>query len=212
MENESKKYKNYLIILVLFAIVSFVLGYYIYAGTLEQKRAVDEVFEIVTNGDTESQQQIVDRYNESAPEGEKNYTRQSVILALEEMKKGEIYIMLDEGRDTEVISVLSMQWLSTFHGFMLVVAALTAIEKRFLKGLNNVLRVILNICAVIVLIPEINYIIPLGAIGLPIVIVYCVIKYIKTRNKKQENTEDCVNVMGKVDADEVFESKNETEE
>lgn len=209
MENESKKYKWYLIILAVFAAIAFVLGYYIYAGTLEQKRAVDEVYEVITNGDTEAQQQIVDKYNESAPEGEKNFTRQSVILTLSEMKKGEVYVMLDEGKDTEVISVLSMQWLCTFHGFMLIVALLTTIEKKFLTGLNKVLRVILNACAVVVLIPEINYIIPIGAIGLPIAIVYCIVKYIKTKNKPQEDNEDCVNVMGKVDADEVFESNDE---
>ena len=125
------------------------------------------------------------------------------------MKKGEVYVMLDEGKDTEVISVLSMQWLCTFHGFMLIVALLTTIEKKFLTGLNKVLRVILNACAVVVLIPEINYIIPIGAIGLPIAIVYCIVKYIKTKNKPQEDNEDCVNVMGKVDADEVFESNDE---
>ena len=96
-----------------------------------------------------------------------------------------------------------------FNGFMMIVSLLLFIEKRFLKGLNNLLRIILNIVAVIVMMPYAYYMIIIGSIGLPIALVYCLYKYFKTRkNIVKADKDECVEVLGKVDANDIFSNKD----
>lgn len=213
IENESKKYKVYLIVLGVLAIISLVLGYFMYSALIGQKEAIDDIYETVVNGGDEASNEVVNEFNKSIENEEDKVNKQEIIETLDTMKKGDIYVMLEQGRDPEVVSILSMQYLCLFNGFMIIVICLNTLEKRFLKALNKPLRIILNIVAVIILLPYSVYVIAFGAIGLPVAIVYYIYKYFKTKKEKNKDTDECINVMGKVDADEVFDDKkNETKE
>lgn len=210
VENESKRYKIYLIILGVFAIISLIIGYFMYSALVEQKSVIDDIYETIVNGGEEASNEVINQFNESIENEEDKLDKETIVSTLDQMKKGDIYVMLEEGKDPDVISILSMQYLCLFNGFMIIVLCFTALEKRFLKGLNKVLRIILNIVVVVLLVPYSVYVIALGAIGLPIAIVYYIYKYIKTKKDKNKDTDDCINVMGKVDADEIFD-KNDDE-
>ena len=57
--------------------------------------------------------------------------------------------------------------------------------------------------------PYAYYIIIIGSIGLPIALFYCLYKYFKTRkNTSKTNSDECVEVLGKVDANEIFSDKD----
>ncbi|MCI8965449.1 MAG: hypothetical protein HFJ43_03765 [Clostridia bacterium] len=205
MNTKYKKYKVYLILLGIFAIISFILGYLMYQSKVSEKEWFDEIYEVVINGEEKEQNDIVDKFNKSIKEKDKKYTKESIKQKLDETKKGEIYVLLENGKDADVISVLSMQYLSMFNGYMMIVAFLIFVEKKFLKSLNNVLRIILNIIAVTMLIPFSYYVIMLGIFGLPIAVIYCLYKYFKTRKLLDtKNQDECVDVLGKVDANKIF--------
>lgn len=205
MNTEYKKYKIYLILLGIFAIISFIFGYLMYQSKVSEKKWFDEIYEVIINGEEKEQNDIVDKFNKSINEEDKKYTKESIKQKLDETKKGDIYVLLENGKDADVISVLSMQYLSMFNGFMMIVAFLIFIEKKFLKSLNNILRIILNIIAVIMLIPFAYYIIILGTLGLPVAVIYCLYKYFKTRKLSDtKNQDECVEVLGKVDANKMF--------
>lgn len=209
MSTEYKKYKVYLICLGVFTIISFVFGYLMYQSKISEKKWFDEIYEVIVNGEDKAKDDIIDKFNNSIKENDKKYTKESILEKLNETKKGEIYVLLEEGKDAEVISTLSIQYLSMFNGFMMIVSLLLFIEKKFLKGLNNILRIILNIVAVIVIMPYAYYIIIIGSIGLPIALFYYLYKYFKTRkNTSKTNSDECVEVLGKVDANEIFSDKD----
>ena len=64
------------------------------------------------------------------------------------------------------------------------------------------------IVAIIVIWPFSAYVAVFGSIALPIVIIYYIYKYFKYKKEISTDSEDCKNVMGTVDADEVFNTKN----
>ncbi len=158
MENSSKSYKIYLVLLVIFAIISFVFGYVLYNEAVSQKKNIDDVYEIVKNGTDEQKEEIVDEINKSVKDEKDKKSKEDILKILDESKKGDVYKYLDEGKDQDVMTLYSAQFLYAFHGFMLIVVLLTWFEKKYLKGLNNVLRIILNTAAVVVTFPFASYI------------------------------------------------------
>jgi len=211
MENTTKKYKNYLILLVIFTIISFVLGYFYYSQIRGMKESIDNTYNALINGTQDERREIIDSFNKDIEDSGNSYDADKVKEVLENYQKGEIYVLLDEGKDQEVISTLSMQFLCMFTGYMLFVILLEYLEGKFFTGLNKVLRIILNIVIVIFTLPVMRFIIAAGAIGLPISIAYCVYKLIKGKKEKKDEIpeEDVVEVEGKVDADEALNKKTE---
>lgn len=205
--DKSKKYKKYLIILGIAAIVSLILGYIMYLGLLEQKEYIDEAYEVVVNGGEEAGNAAIEELNKGLSEEDK-ITKEEVIQSFENMKNGEAYKQLEQNKTSDIIGPIAMTFLSLFNGYMLIVLLLTKLEKKYLKGLNKVLRIILNIVAIIIIWPFSALVVAFGSIALPIVIIYYIYKYYKYKKEKSSDSDDCKNVMGTVDADEVFNTKN----
>ena len=205
--DKSKKYKNYLIILGVAAIISLVISYFMYLGILQQKESIDEAYEVVANGSEEASNAAMEELNRDLPE-ENKISKEDAIKSFETMRSGEVYRLIEQNKTAEIIGPLTMSCLCLFNGYMLIVILLTKIEKRFLKGLNKTLRVILNIVAVIIIWPFSAFVLVIGTIALPIVVIYYIYKYFKYKKEKSVDGEDCKNVMGTVDADEVFDTKN----
>ncbi len=205
--DKSKKYKIYLIILGVAAIISLVISYFMYLALIQQKEAIDETYEKIVNSGDETSKEVLDELNNGLAEEEK-FTKEDAIELFETMKSGEVYNLIEQDKSAEIIGPFTMSCLSLFNGYMLIVILLSKIEHKYLKGLNKVLRIILNIVAIIVICPFSAYVAVFGSIALPIVIIYYIYKYFKYKKEISTDSEDCKNVMGTVDADEVFNTKN----
>lgn len=205
--DKSKKYKIYLIILGVAAIISLVISYFMYLALIQQKEAIDETYEKIVNSGDETSKEVLDELNNGLAEEEK-FTKENAIELFETMKSGEVYNLIEQDKSAEIIGPFTMSCLSLFNGYMLIVILLSKIEHKYLKGLNKVLRIILNIVAIIVICPFSAYVAVFGSIALPIVIIYYIYKYFKYKKEISTDSEDCKNVMGTVDADEVFNTKN----
>lgn len=205
--DKSKKYKIYLIILGVAAIISLVISYFMYLALIQQKEAIDETYEKIVNSGDETSKEVLDELNNGLAEEEK-FTKEDAIELFETMKSGEVYNLIEQDKSAEIIGPFTMSCLSLFNGYMLIVILLSKIEHKYLKGLNKVLRIILNIVAIIVILPFSAYVAVFGSIALPIVIIYYIYKYFKYKKEISTDSEDCKNVMGTVDADEVFNTKN----
>ena len=205
--DKSKKYKIYLIILGVAAIISLVISYFMYLALIQQKEAIDETYEKIVNSGDETSKEVLDELNNGLAEEEK-FTKEDAIELFETMKSGEVYNLIEQDKSAEIIGPFTMSYLSLFNGYMLIVILLSKIEHKYLKGLNKVLRIILNIVAIIVICPFSAYVAVFGSIALPIVIIYYIYKYFKYKKEISTDSEDCKNVMGTVDADEVFNTKN----
>lgn len=205
--DKSKKYKIYLIILGVAAIISLVISYFMYLALIQQKEAIDETYEKIVNSGDETSKEVLDELNNGLAEEEK-FTKEDAIELFETMKSGEVYNLIEQNKSAEIIGPFTMSCLSLFNGYMLIVILLSKIEHKYLKGLNKVLRIILNIVAIIVICPFSAYVAVFGSIALPIVIIYYIYKYFKYKKEISTDSEDCKNVMGTVDADEVFNTKN----
>lgn len=205
--DKSKKYKIYLIILGAAAIISLVISYFMYLALIQQKEAIDETYEKIVNSGDETSKEVLDELNNGLAEEEK-FTKEDAIELFETMKSGEVYNLIEQDKSAEIIGPFTMSCLSLFNGYMLIVILLSKIEHKYLKGLNKVLRIILNIVAIIVILPFSAYVAVFGSIALPIVIIYYIYKYFKYKKEISTDSEDCKNVMGTVDADEVFNTKN----
>lgn len=205
--DKSKKYKIYLIILGVAAIISLVISYFMYLALIQQKEAIDETYEKIVNSGDETSKEVLDELNNGLAEEEK-FTKEDAIELFETMKSGEVYNLIEQDKSAEIIGPFTMSCLSLFNGYMLIVILLSKIEHKYLKGLNKVLRIILNVVAIIVICPFSAYVAVFGSIALPIVIIYYIYKYFKYKKEISTDSEDCKNVMGTVDADEVFNTKN----
>ncbi len=205
--DKSKKYKIYLIILGVAAIISLVISYFMYLALIQQKEAIDETYEKIVNSGDETSKEVLDELNNGLAEEEK-FTKEDAIELFETLKSGEVYNLIEQDKSAEIIGPFTMSCLSLFNGYMLIVILLSKIEHKYLKGLNKVLRIILNVVAIIVIWPFSAYVAVFGSIALPIVIIYYIYKYFKYKKEISTDSEDCKNVMGTVDADEVFNTKN----
>ena len=205
--DKSKKYKIYLIILGVATIISLVISYFMYLALIQQKEAIDETYEKIVNSGDETSKEVLDELNNGLAEEEK-FTKEDAIELFETMKSGEVYNLIEQDKSAEIIGPFTMSCLSLFNGYMLIVILLSKIEHKYLKGLNKVLRIILNIVAIIVIWTFSAYVAVFGSIALPIVIIYYIYKYFKYKKEISTDSEDCKNVMGTVDADEVFNTKN----
>ena len=174
--DKSKKYKIYLIILGVAAIISLVISYFMYLALIQQKEAIDETYEKIVNSGDETSKEVLDELNNGLAEEEK-FTKEDAIELFETMKSGEVYNLIEQDKSAEIIGPFTMSCLSLFNGYMLIVILLSKIEHKYLKGLNKVLRIILNIVAIIVIWPFSAYVAVFGSIALPIVIIYYIYKY-----------------------------------
>ena len=207
---EIKGYKVYLLVLGIILIISFIMGYFYYTQLRGLKENLDETYNVLINGSDNEKQEVVDNFNQGIENPDEQFDSERAINLIKNYQKGDIYKMLDEGKDPEVISTLATQFLCVFHGFMIVIVLLNYLAKKYLKGLNLILRIILTVVVVIFLLPFTRYLMAIGSIGLPIAIVYCLYKMftIKKTAKDKVPDEDVVEVEGKVDADEALEKKN----
>lgn len=211
MKKESKIYKIYLILLGVSFLISFALGYLVYRDTVPFMEDLDNIYDVIENGDDESKENVINNFNEGIEKEEDKYDVTKLKESIERYRDSDVYKLISEGKDSEVISIYATQYLCIFHGFMLIAVLAYYLEKRFLKGLNKPLRILLTVVILIFIAQYRPYIMAIGSIGLPIAIVYCIYKIKKTKNNNTNEKvpdEDVVEVQGKVDADEALKEKN----
>ena len=134
--DKSKKYKIYLIILGVAAIISLVISYFMYLALIQQKEAIDETYEKIVNSGDETSKEVLDELNNGLAEEEK-FTKEDAIELFETMKSGEVYNLIEQDKSAEIIGPFTMSCLSLFNGYMLIVILLSKIEHKYLKGLNK---------------------------------------------------------------------------